>query len=426
MLDVLLGHRNGHRTRSVDAAFELATDLVGATALEARTTFSLRATRTGADPWAPAVVLLGPADRPDGGQPERAGGGDRAYSTATPPAPGHGFALVSASPAPSPVEPSTGATDRVAVLAPGDEHGPWRLEAFGTSIEIEPVGIDRADLDAIVALVAHADRAAERVPAPAIGDEGQLRVRPHAIVVGLLGPVRVTDATGTPVAFERSKTTELVAWLVTHRAGASRGRARAALWELDVRDATFANVVSEARRGLARLVPTPDDDEWIGRTLTDRLPLHPLVVSDAELVAERLAYAEHLDPAAAVDVLRPAVELVRGMPFADTAYLWPDPEGIASELVLLATTAATRLAAHALDLGDIDLVFWASGRGLAVLPGQEELIGLRMRAHARSGDLAAVRQEWASYERSITVDSWADGEPAPKLLALRRELLRSG
>jgi hypothetical protein len=68
-------------------------------------------------------------------------------------------------------------------------------------------------------------------------------------------------------------------------------------------------------------------------------------------------------------------------------------------------------------------VFWATGKGLRVLPGHEELIALRMRAHARAGDLAGVRQEWESYERVLVADAWSDGEPAPKLLALRRELL---
>ncbi len=84
---------------------------------------------------------------------------------------------------------------------------------------------------------------------------------------------------------------------------------------------------------------------------------------------------------------------------------------------------SAELAGHALSIGDTELVFWATGQGLAVLPGHEELIALRMRAHARSGDLAGVRQEWESYERVIVADAWSDGEPAPKLLALRRELL---
>ena len=58
-----------------------------------------------------------------------------------------------------------------------------------------------------------------------------------------------------------------------------------------MRDATFANVVSEARRGLARLVAPDEGEEWVARTLTEQLPLHTAVVTDADLVNERLAHA---------------------------------------------------------------------------------------------------------------------------------------
>jgi two-component SAPR family response regulator len=244
-------------------------------------------------------------------------------------------------------------------------------------------------------------------------------------VVKLLGGVGVTDGDGAPGQFERSKTVELIAWLATHRTHSTRTAARTALWELDVRDATFANVVSEARRALGRLVAPPTGEEWVARTLTEQLPLHPCVVTDAQLIEERLEQARLQPPAQAIDTLRPAVEMVTGMPFAGTSYLWPDAEGITSNLVLLAISAATELAGHALSIGDTDLVFWATGQGLTVLPGYEALIALRMRAHARSGDLAGVRHEWESYERVIIADPWSDGEPAPKLLALRRELLTS-
>ena len=76
-------------------------------------------------------------------------------------------------------------------------------------------------------------------------------------------------------------------------------------------------------------------------------------------------------------------------------------------------------------MGDVDGVFWATGHGLKVLPGHEELIALRMRAHARAGDLSGVRHEWESYERVLDADPWSDGEPAPKLVLLRRQLLSS-
>jgi hypothetical protein len=170
-------------------------------------------------------------------------------------------------------------------------------------------------------------------------------------------------------------------------------------------------------------VPPPEGEEWVGRTLTEQLPLHPAVVTDADLVEERVHAARLQPPAQAVDTLRPAVAMIRDMPFAGTSYLWPDAEGITSNLVLLAMTATTDFAGHALSLGDTDAVFWATGQGLKVLPGHEELIGLRMRAHARSGDLAGVRQEWESYERVVVADPWSDGEPSPKLLELRHELL---
>ena len=199
--------------------------------------------------------------------------------------------------------------------------------------------------------------------------------------------------------------------------------ARTALWDLAVRDATFSNVVSDARRAMAKLVVPPTGQEWIGRTMNEDLPLHDMVVSDVDLLADRVAAARGLDPHDAIAVLRPGVALINGMAFEGTSYLWPDAEGITSAHVLLATSAAGELAGHYLAVGDIDGVFWATGQGLKVLAGHEELIALRMRAHALRGDLAGVRSEWDSYERAINADSWSDAEPSPKLVELRRELL---
>ncbi len=260
-----------------------------------------------------------------------------------------------------------------------------------------------------------ADSSLDRVPV--------VEPPPHDLLVRLLGPVDVVDAECRSVTFERSKTRELVAWLATHRERSTRSAARTALWELDVRDSTFANVVSEARRSLARLVEPPVGEEWVGRTMTDDLPLHRLVLTDADLIRYALDIARVQPPAQAIATLEPAVEFVVGMPFEGTSYLWPDSEGITSNLVLLATTATTELASHCLSIGDIEGVFRATGRGLQVLPGHEELIGLRMEAHARAGDHAGIRQEWESYERVINADAWSDGEPAPKLVELRQQLL---
>lgn len=439
--DAFLGHRLYTPVRDGQRAFEAAADAIGSTASMTTSTFDLRTRGTAGETWEPAVVLAGAA-----------------AGSVNPPGRRTGLAVVSAS-------PIHGPSSR---LAPDGDA--WLLLPAG--IRLTPVGLTPDDIGAIAELVTviepepepeprpQLDRAAltddhtiappadnDAAPAaddhdgatgsspPAVGhavsavrDDGDEVPEvdpppPHALLVRLLGPVDVIDADGSPVTFERSKTRELVAWLATHRERSTRSAARTALWELDVRDATFANVVSEARRSLARLTEPPEGEEWVGRTMTDALPLHPLVLTDVDLIRHALDAARLQPPALAIATLAPAVDLIAGMPFEGTSYLWPDSEGITSNLVLLATTATTELAAHCLSIGDIEGVFRATGRGLQVLPAHEELIGLRMEAHARAGDHAGVRQEWESYERVINADPWSDGEPAPKLVELRQRLL---
>lgn len=441
--DAFLGHRL-HRT-AVDpaSAFQIASKAVGATASMTASTFELRARVTSGETWEPAVVLFGSA-----------------AGSFRPPRHRTGLAVVSAS-------PLEGPSSRLAM-----EGSSWVLRPLG--LRFRPIGVEPGDVAAIADLV----EGAAVLPEPPLGDAlideavnddatiyddppagvgapdtadgddtvapapdrtGETtaeRLRPAVrrtddapppppwqLLVRLIGPVSVVDAAGGEVAFERSKTRELIAWLATHRERATRTSARTALWEQDVRDATFANVVSEARRSLARLVEPPEGEEWLGRTMTDALPLHGLVRTDAELVEHALAVARVQPPDQAIRTLTPAVDLIAGMPFEGTSFLWPDAEGLTSSLILLATSAAAELAAHCLSVGDVEGVFRATGRGLRVLAGHEELIGLRMRAHARVGDLAGVRSEWETYERMINADPWSDGEPSPKLVDLRRQLM---
>lgn len=300
------------------------------------------------------------------------------------------------------------------------------LEPFG--LRLHPVGLDTETLRQVDELL-RADEFVDAlvveppmdvptgVPVDALEPEWALLVR-------TFGAVEVCGPDGTAVRFDRSKSLELVAWLSHHRRRPTRSGARAALWDIDVRDATFANVVSEARRSMSKVIPRPDGSEWIERSVGDELPLHPMVVSDAEVLEARLVAARGLPPAEAVALLKPALELVEGMPFAGTSWLWADAEGISSAMVVLATGAAIELAERYLELGDMDGVFWATGRGLTVLNGHEECIALRMRAHAERGDLAGVRAEWERYERALAADPWSAGDPAPKLVQLRSQLLR--
>jgi two-component SAPR family response regulator len=253
---------------------------------------------------------------------------------------------------------------------------------------------------------------------------GELRrATSWSVLVRVLGRPEVVTPELVPVRFDKAKALELVAWLAEHAETATRSGARAALWELDVRDATFANVVSEARRALARAVPPPAGEEWIGRGQGERLPLHAGVRTDVDVVRRTARVCRDLPDHHAVPALRRVLELVRDVPYASSGYLWPDAGGRTSAAILAVTAAAADLATRLLDSDDVDGAFWATAQGLRVLPGHEELVCLRMEAHARRGDLAGVRSEYASYERVVLSDPWSDGTIAPKVSAARSRLL---
>jgi two-component SAPR family response regulator len=288
-------------------------------------------------------------------------------------------------------------------------------------VRVLPIGLDRIVARQLRSLVEEAEQPLRFEPPRAV--DVRFQEPEWSLMVRVLGQVEVVSCDGEAVTFDRSKALELAVWLSQHRERPTRTAARTALWDLEVRAATFANVVSDARRAMARVAVPAHGEEWIARTLTEELPLHRLVVTDAELLASRVLAARSCPHEVAIEVLRPGLELITGLPFSGTNYLWTDAEGHTSSLVLLATGAAIELAHRYLAVGDVDGVFWATGQGLKVLNGHEELIALRMRAHAQRGDLAGVRHEWESYERALAADPWAAAEPAPKLVALRRELL---
>jgi hypothetical protein len=148
------------------------------------------------------------------------------------------------------------------------------------------------------------------------------------------------------------------------------------------------------------------------------------VALDADVVSAALESSRRTeDDAAAIETLRDALALIRGVPYTGVHYLWPDAEALPAQLTLLVTSVAHELARRCLALGEVDGVLGATAVGLGVLPGHEELVCLRMRALAAAGDRSAVRREFAGYERAVLVDPWSGGELADPVVALRNELL---
>jgi hypothetical protein len=243
------------------------------------------------------------------------------------------------------------------------------------------------------------------------------------VCVRLLGPVDAETRNGVPISFEKSKSLELLAWLTTHRERPTRVAARTALWEISVQDATFNNVVSGLRRGLASGSVGIGQIEFLPKTFTDHLSIHGSVITDVDVLNNAVGLVKNRGDRESWFDLLDALDRVRDLPFAGTDYLWPDSEGITSNFILSVITGSVMAAEYALQQGDIEGVFWATGQGLKVLHGHEELVALRMRAYGDVGDRAGVNAEWASYERSLLHDSWSGGFPSPRIVALKHELI---
>lgn len=300
----------------------------------------------------------------------------------------------------------------------------WRLSPSGDSII--PFGLSGTQISSLSELLNDVDRCADEASAsPTTSTIAFENINHYKVLVRTLGPVDVQLADGTVIKFEKSKTKELLAWLTSHRSRPTRSAARTALWEFTVADATFTNVVSDIRRTLNHTDLLSPLEEWVPRTFSDQLLFHDSIISDGELLQACIIRAKSLPAETAIIELQRGLELVRDLPFAGTGYLWPDAEGITSQLVMTVITAASMAAEIALQLGDFESVFWATAQGLKVLGGHEELFALRMRAHSLRGDLAGVRFEFDSYQRAIGSDSFSPAEPSPKLVCLLRDLTNS-
>jgi LysM repeat protein len=298
----------------------------------------------------------------------------------------------------------------------------WLLTPF--DIVVTPVALTAATLAQVATLLDDAIAPPDVLPAPVVETAlDPYNERDWSFLVRVLGPVDVVSRNHDEVEFERAKALELVVWLAQHRTNPARVAARTALWQVNVQDATFANVVSDARRSLARSLAPTDGHDWIARNMGDRIPLHDSVLTDVELVEARLAWARRCEGSAAIAVLRPAVEMLRDQPYAGTDYMWPDVDALPSGLTHLATSTTAELAQRCLDAGDIDGVFAATATGLRILPGHDELVCLRMQAHHRLGNTAGVRSEYAAYERVIVNECGGDSDPSPRVSRMRSQLL---
>lgn len=278
------------------------------------------------------------------------------------------------------------ATEAVGVDVDGDQsvvlvrdtHG-WKM---ATGERVRPFALSEEDRHSYVRLISEC-RGVRDVSSPARSVPGD-----WLMCVRLLGPIEARWADDSEVVFKKSKSMELLAWLVTHPDRPTRGAARTAMWMVDVQSSYFNNVVSELRAALGSARSGVDQD-LLGKSSQDRLILDERVVSDVDILRVALErFRRDATHETRVD-LRAALSLVRNLPFTGSDYLWPDPEGITSNLVHLVMSAAIEFAHDAQFRNDIDDVYFATDKGLRMFPGDEELLTLRAAVARQSQSTAS-------------------------------------
>jgi len=196
---------------------------------------------------------------------------------------------------------------------------------------------------------------------------------PWHTMIRTFGPVQVMHHGGAELMFRKSKSVELLCWLAFHRDRPTVSMARTALWEIDVQDATFHNVLSELRHGLA----LGGLEDGAGRRNKQRLFLDDHVITDSDLLRRALLQTETMHPSESLSVLRDTLASVQGLPFASVNYSWADAEGITSTLVWLVTRAVECAAELASRCGDHTALLEVTAAGLRMSPGDEQFVSLR-------------------------------------------------
>lgn len=304
------------------------------------------------------------------------------------------------------------------------DDGSWILCPSG--VGVTPVGCTADEIDLIKSLIGEGDqietwpieRWIDTTQHPAI----EKAIPQYTFLASALGRPEVRHLCGKRVDFEKSKSEELVMWLAMHPSQQRRSSARTDMWHAPIKDATFSNITSDVRRSLTVAELPPEGQQWLGVTLTDELPLHAGIVSDVDVLRACVNHARRWPEDGGIEVLRHGLGLVRGVPFESSLYIWCDSTGLASEAAVLVVRAAHMLAEMCAEVGDLDGVYWATGKGLLAVPGHEDLVAQRMRLHAERQDQSALRTEWQGYCRALANDEWGDASPSRMMVELWREL----
>ena len=252
--------------------------------------------------------------------------------------------------------------------------GTQTIRVLPMDVTIEPFSMNKAEHDQLITLT---QESLGNISPELTSSSNELYVNSHDIIINVMGPIEMNCKDGSPLMFRKSKSEELLAWLVLHRDRPLREIARTAIWDHNVQDSTFNNVLSELRRAIREALPEAEFEESRHRK---GIALPGGICTDVDLLDRARISTKERDCGEAWSELRLAVERVRGLPFEGAGYEWADAEGLTSHIVLKIMNACSDLAHHYLEVGDVEGVFFATSQGLRALPGSEEMLDLRSRA----------------------------------------------
>ncbi|MEU2024289.1 bacterial transcriptional activator domain-containing protein, partial [Streptomyces sp. NPDC016469] len=202
--------------------------------------------------------------------------------------------------------------------------------------------------------------------------------------IRVLGPVEMESAEGPVESNRRGRLTEMAAWLVLHP-GLEHRALDEAIWPgREVGHSLRNSNVSKLRAWMG-------GQSYLPFVTDGRYAFAPYVRCDWLDFQELYQEGMHARGTAADTALARALSLVRGTPFAGTNprnYLWADT--MFHDIVSSVVDVAHELAERCLAAGDLTGAVAAAARGLVASPESELLTRDLFRAHAARGDRAAV------------------------------------
>jgi DNA-binding SARP family transcriptional activator/nucleoid-associated protein YgaU len=286
---------------------------------------------------------------------------------------------------------------------------PDQLALPQLGLTCRPLTLDGHEVDAVADLVRSAEDTSgeqlalglDREPVVTATDETNEVDEPyrdpaHEIMVRCLGDITV-EGGSAPLT---GKQTALVAYIALHR-NISSDRIADAVWVNPAAVSPrkrLANTITKCRAAIgARHLPVAKDS---------RYTVGPDVASDLDLFEGRVAASTGAPPDEEVELLRGALDLVRGPVFdypstERDSYSWVDVENWISTWELKVTSTAERTAALYLHLGESTEAVHIAERTLRAVPTHPGLTEILMRAHAANGDRLAVQRVYQAHVNAL-------------------------